>query len=179
MSKEWEGESATRGGVLIWMSARMREARARGEILRGVGSAVVCLSLSACAPVSVGPEISYAHNASDGKLALEWNCLYQRPGLVIRGLANSPWLSQPIKDLHFWVYGIDSQGRNVSNSSGSASRYVINTGQLTPFELPVVTTGTEVRFDLTYAYRVSDALRLDSPGEQINTTVDACPGVRP
>lgn len=151
----------------------------RGKILRRMGLFTLALGLAACAPVSVGPQVTYAHSTSDGKVALEWNCLYQPPGLVISGLANNPWLGQPIKDLHFWVYGIDAQGRNVSNATGSASRYVINSGQLTPFELPVRTTGTEVRFDLTYAYRVSESLRLNSPEEQINTKVDACPSVKP
>jgi hypothetical protein len=61
----------------------------------------------------------------------------------------------------------------------SDGKIQINLGQSAPFELPVAATGSEVRFDLTYAYTMGTSPFLYSDAEQRNTKVGACLGVKP
>jgi hypothetical protein len=144
---------------------------------RSASAVLLVLGLAACQPSAVNLTSQYAHDVSDGKVHLQWNCLSREPGLVMQGVANNPYLGVPIKNLEFWVYGIDAQGHNVSNAHG-LGRYLINLGDIAPFELSVQTTGTEVRFDLTYAYTMGTGPLLYSDARQLNTKADACPGTK-
>lgn len=72
------------------------------------------------------------------------------------GLAFNPWSSQPVRALEFELVGVDSRGRSVSEATTQARDYQLFTNQSTPFELDLKTVGSEVRFDLYFAYQFQE-----------------------
>jgi hypothetical protein len=154
----------------------------KGLLLRSVLLAVVAVSVGACAPYSysTGPSGDLPHRVTDGKVALSWKCLCPEPGIVrLEGLANNPYYPQPIKELEFQLYGVDGQGRNVSQTRGAARDYLIHTNAPSPFTLDLRTAGGEVRFDLVYMYRMRASFDSETFGPQQNLARNVCPDVKP
>ena len=99
---------------------------------------------------------SYAHQVTDGTVALYWNCSRPAPGVVqVQGVANNPYLGIPLEDLEFRLYGVTAQGYTVTRGRGSAKEYWINTNAPSPFTVSVQTKGAAVKFDLGYSYMLA------------------------
>jgi hypothetical protein len=131
---------------------------------------LLCLAtfgLSACAgdgtlrmptatPTPYPPQ-GYAHRVATSHVELYYNCSTPSPGGVhLDGLAFNPWSSQPVRALEFELVGVDSRGWSVSEAATQARDYQIFTNQSTPFELDLKTVGSEVRFDMYFAYQFSE-----------------------
>jgi hypothetical protein len=100
---------------------------------------------------------SYAHQVTDGKVALYWNCSRPSPGVVrVQGVANNPYLGTPLEDLEFRLYGVSAQGYTMARARGSAKEYWINMNAPSPFSIDIKTQGIAVRFDLQYSYMLAD-----------------------
>jgi hypothetical protein len=130
---------------------------------------------------------SYAHQVTDGKVALYWNCSRPSPGVVqVQGVANNPYLSTPLEDLEFRLYGVSAQGDTMARARGSAKEYWIQANAPSPFTLTIQTKGVAVRFDLGYSYMLADTGgggRFGGGGggtaEQQNSAKDICAGLGP
>jgi hypothetical protein len=130
---------------------------------------------------------SYAHQVTDGKVALYWNCTRPSPGVVqVQGVANNPWLAAPLEDLEFRLYGVSAQGYTMARARGSAKEYWIQTNAPSPFTLTIQTKGVAVKFDLGYSYMLADTGgggRFGGGGggsaEQQNSANNICAGLGP
>ena len=128
---------------------------------------------------------SYAHQVTDGKVALYWNCSRPSPGVVqVQGVANNPYSPTPLEDLEFRLYGMSAQGDTMARARGSAKEYWINTNAPSPFTLTIQTKGVAVRFDLSYSYMLAGDAggRFGGGGgsaEQQNTARNICAGLGP
>jgi hypothetical protein len=110
--------------------------------------------LAACGLAKPLPPFEeYAHQLSDGTVALYWNCSRPSAGMVrMGGWANSPFLASPLKDLDFILYGVNAQDGSVSWAKANAQSYLIQTNQPAAFTIDLQTVGGEVRYDLVYEY---------------------------
>jgi hypothetical protein len=149
---------------------------------RVVGCVGVALALGGCAATGPGPgldQTEYAHKATRGQVQLYWNCERPEPGLlVVAGYAVSPYTS-PVQDLKFRLEGVDAGRVPVSQATGAAQTYLIHLMERDPFRVALRTTGTEVRFDLTYTYvaKETGGGQNDSGGPIEHSLVarDVCP----
>jgi hypothetical protein len=99
---------------------------------------------------------SYAHQVTDGKVALYWNCSKPEPGVVrVQGVANNPYMMSPIQDLEFRLYGVSAQGYTMARARADAKDYWIQPNSPSPFTINIQTQGVAVRFDLGYSYMLS------------------------
>jgi hypothetical protein len=125
------------------------------------------LGLSACAaggtlrlPVATPtpyPPPGYVHRVATSDVELYYNCSTPSPGgMHLDGLAFNPWSSQPVRALEFELVGVDSRGWSVSEATAEARDYQLFTNQSTPFDLDLKTVGSEVRFDMYFAYQFSE-----------------------
>jgi hypothetical protein len=99
---------------------------------------------------------SYAHQVTDGTVALYWNCSRPSPGVVrVRGVANNPWMMAPLQDLELRLYGVSAQGYTMARASALAKDYWIQPNAPSPFTIDIQTEGIAVKFDLAYSYMLS------------------------
>ncbi len=129
------------------------------------------LILTACAQEQWKPEVNYAYNVDNGMMYLRWNCFSQPPGLVVQGFVNNI-LMTPMKNTQVSISGINAQGATVSSAQYTSFPYMLETMIRTPFEMRLKTTGTEVRYDLSYSY----AIGMDF-SQNPNFKMDACPNM--
>jgi hypothetical protein len=128
---------------------------------------------------------SYAHQVTDGTVALYWNCSRPSPGVVqVQGAANNPHLMVPLEDLEFRLYGVSVQGYTMARARGSAKDYWINTNAPSPFTLTIQTKGVAVKFDLGYSYMlagnvVGGLFGGGMSAEHQNMARDICAGLGP
>ena len=160
----------------------------QATFLRSVGLALLVIGLAACAGQNLDSSMDidfskYAHQVADGKVAIYWNCSRPTPGTVqVQGVANSPWFTDPIQDLQFWVYGVNSQDGNVSRAHGSTRDFLIQLNAPSPFDLTLQATGQEVRFDMIYDYTMGGGGGRRGAGvlgEQRNMARNICQGLAP
>jgi hypothetical protein len=128
---------------------------------------------------------SYAHQVTDGTVALYWNCSRPSPGVVrVEGVANNPNLMVPLEDLEFRLYGVTAQGYTISRGRANAKDYWINTNAPSPFTVSVQTKGAAVKFDLAYSYMLAGNIGGGLFGggmsaEHQNTANNICAGLAP
>lgn len=145
------------------------------------------VAVAACGLAKPMPPFdTFAHQISDGTVALYWNCSRPSQGVVrVEGWANNPYYPRPITELELLLYGVNAQDGNVSQAKGSARDYQIQTNEPSPFLVELRTTGGEVRYDLVYQYwgggdgggRLG---RLGGTGpRQQNMARDVCKGLAP
>jgi hypothetical protein len=124
--------------------------------------ATVVMNLAGCAPIAApergvvpgSPAEAFPHRVATSEVDLRWTCLQPEAGLLrMEGVAQSPWQAQPVRFLEFELVGIDARDRTTAQIAGTARDLQLHTNQTTPFLLELITTGTEVRFDLYYRYR--------------------------
>ena len=159
-------------------------------VTRGASLLPLLALLAGCAGGASSMDVnfsSYAHQVTDGKVALYWNCSRPSPGVVqVQGVANNPYLTVPLEDLEFRLYGVSAQGYTMARARGSTKEYWINTNAPSPFTLTIQTKGVAVRFDLGYSYMLADTGgggRFGGGGggsaEQQNSANDICAGLGP
>jgi len=153
----------------------------RRAFLCGTLVAAVTVGAGACAPyASAPPSGEFPHQVTDGRVALAWRCLRPEPGTVrVEGLANNPYYPQGVRELELELYGVDAQGRNVSQTRAAAQDVIIHTNSPSRFLLDLRTAGGEVRFDLVYMYRIRAVAGLDPSGPQHNLARNICPDLKP
>ncbi len=119
--------------------------------------AFFAVALGACGLAKPLPPLDrYAHYVTDGNVALYWNCSRPEPGVVqVAGWANSPYYSQPIKDLGFTLYGEDARGGDISSAQASAKSYLIFMMDPSLFTIDLRIAGGEVQYQLWYHYYFS------------------------
>jgi hypothetical protein len=127
--------------------------------------------LAACAQEQWKPEVNYAYNVDNGMMYLRWNCVSQPPELVVQGFVNNITM-QAMKNTQVKIYAIDSQGATVSSAQTTSIPWMLETNIRTPFDIRLKTTGTEVRYDLSYSY----AMGMDF-AQNPNWKMDACPNM--
>ena len=125
------------------------------------------VTLSACAadgtfvqlpaPFAAYPPSGYKHTVQSSHVVLYWNCAGPEVGVLrLEGLAFNPWMGAPVQYLEFELEGVDARAGSVSEGKTAARDFQIRTSQASPFQLDLRTTGTEVRFDLYYQYRMNE-----------------------
>lgn len=154
----------------------------------------IAMAVTACAAMDAAstqtPLETFAHRAANSDLVLRWNCVQPTAGtLRIDGVAHNPWQAQPIGYLELQAVGVDAHGRQTAEAEGKARDIQIFTNERSPFQLDLKTTGTEVRVDLYYQYRVNHewesgalllagppvaGLRLYAQSTNTNMVRDAC-----
>lgn len=159
-------------GTYSWSA---RKGKRKGGIKMAIKALGIVLGLSlimaACAQEQWKPEVNYAYNVDNGMMYLRWNCLSQPPGLVVQGFVNNITMVA-MKNTQVTISGIDAQGATVSSVQYTSFPYMLETMIRTPFEMRLKTTGTEVRYDLSYSY----AMGMDF-SQNPNFKMDACPNM--
>jgi len=127
---------------------------------------------------------SYAHQVTDGTVALYWNCSRPSPGIVqIQGVANNPWMVAPLEDLVLRFYGYSAQGATVVRASTMPKEYWINTNAPSPFTVNLQTKGAVAKVDLAYSYLLANEgggrFGGASEAEHQNTANNICSGLGP
>ena len=81
-------------------------------VTRGAYLLPLLALLAGCAGANSSMNVdfsSYAHQVTDGKVALYWNCSRPSPGVVqVQGVANNPYMMVPLEDLEFRLYGVSA-----------------------------------------------------------------------
>ena len=142
---------------------------------RALASAVLGGGLAACTPL-VGQQTatdavrpapaptSFSHRVSTTHVVLYWNCTRPEPGQVrLEGLVYSPYFSD-VRALQFELAGVARGERVVSEARAVLPDYGLGMNRTVPFQMTLRTTGTEVRYDLYYAYRAPGGLRSSLAG---------------
>ncbi len=151
----------------------------------------LALALAACAgdaPSRTLDVNSYAHQVTDGTVALYWNCSRPAPGLLrVEGMASNPHSPSPAEDLEFHLYGVNAKGRSVSRARATTKADWIEINAPSPFTIDLKAKGGESRLDLVYSYMLLGGAGGGGPfglgdergGERQNITRDICPGLVP
>jgi hypothetical protein len=126
------------------------------------GSVAACAPLAgqqqtgAAPPPAAAPTV-FSHRVSTTQVVLYWNCTRPESGqLRMEGLAYDPYFPD-VRDLQFKLVGVDSSDRVVSETWGVPRHYDLGLSRTSPFQLTLRSTGTEVRFDLSYGYLIERA----------------------
>ena len=127
---------------------------------------LVCLLTTGCRMVLGGdmgggswdaqlyPPAAFGSRVSTPDLTIYWNCARPDPAVVqVQGVAQNTSGDQ-VRFVRFELVGIDSSGKEVSESEGSLRATILYLNQTSPFAIQVKTAGTEVRFDLHSHYTV-------------------------
>lgn len=117
-----------------------------------------------------------SHHATTAEVEIEWTCARPRPGLLrLRGVARNSG-EREVRFLELGLVGVDAKDEKTLKAAAGLPDIVLSTSQASPFEMDLRTVGTEVRFDLSYQYRVVPRLGSprQSPSETRNTVRDAC-----
>jgi len=148
--------------------------------LYAVTLASLAVALAGCGTARPMPDVnSFAHRVTDNVVVLYWDCSRPAPGVVqVAGVANNPYYMTPVQNLGFRLYGVNTQGSDVSLAQGNAQAFLIYMNSPSPFTLDLKTQGTEVRYDLIYIYRLGQppggARALVAGGERQNYARNVC-----
>ena len=145
--------------------------------------AILAVALAACGMAQPMPDFnSFAHTVTDDVVVLYWNCSRPSPGVVrVAGWANNPYSPVALQDLEVRVYGVSTQGDNVSRGRGSAQSYMIYTNDPSPFTIDLKSVPGEARYDMTYSYMlpVVGRIAIVTGGEKQGYASNICAGLGP
>jgi hypothetical protein len=103
------------------------------------------------------PPAVFAHRVASSHVELYWNCGRPEPGVLrLDGVAQNTWAQQEVRFLELDLAGVDERDRPVSHAATALPDFLLRTNQISPFQMDLRTTGTEVRFDLYYRYRFQE-----------------------
>jgi len=154
---------------------------------RGAYLLPLLVLLTGCAGGASSMDInfsSYAHQVTDGTLALYWNCNRTSAGIVqIQGMANNPYMTAPLEDLVLHFYGYSAQGATVVRASTMPKEYWINTNAPSPFTVNLQTKGAVAKVDVAYSYQLANEgggrFGGASQAEHQNTANNICGNLGP
>jgi hypothetical protein len=131
----------------------------------------------------------YAHQVTDGTVALYWNCTRPSPGIVrIEGVANNPWVMSPLQDLLLRFYGYSAQGATLVRASTMPKEYWIQPNAPSPFTVNLETKEAVAKVDLAYSYMLAaigggggrgGGGGSSTSAEHQNTANNVCAGLAP
>ncbi len=184
----WREERGLSQGSLV--SLQTLHTRREGEMEISTRKCIAMMlallagALGACGTAQTSLDFSsYAHRVSDDVVVIYWNCSRPSPGVVqVQGVANNPFYPQPIQDLEIRVYGVNTQGGNVSRARGSTQDYLLQMNSPSAFKIDLKTVGGEVRYDIVYSYMAGEGGRMGLVGggmERQNFARDICAGLAP
>ena len=123
--------------------------------------AVLGLGMAACAtegiPQSappVYPPAVFAHRVSTSDVTVYWNCAQPEPGaLRVDGVVQNTG-GGSVEYAEVEIVSVDARDRTIASVRTAVRDLVLQTSQISPFQLGLRTVGAEARIDLYYEYRV-------------------------
>lgn len=125
---------------------------------------LVILALPACTPQGpygpqaaqppIYPQAVFAHRVSSPDADIYWNCTVPESGILrINGVAQNTG-GREVRFLELQVEAVDAKDRNILEAATAVPDILLYTNQISPFQLDLRTSGSEVRYDLFYQYSI-------------------------
>ena len=132
--------------------------------------AVLGLGMAACATEgtrksaptqpALYPPAVFAHRVSTAAVTVYWNCTQPEPGaLYVDGVVQNTG-GGVVQYAEVEIVSVDARDRTVASVRSAVREVVIQTNQVSPFQLGLRTVGAEARIDLYYEYRVRSVFGL-------------------
>jgi len=100
------------------------------------------------------PPAVFAHRISTTAVTVYWNCAQPEPGaLYVDGVVQNTGAGV-VQYAEVEIVSVDARDRTVASVRSAVRDVVIQTNQVSPFQLGLRTVGAEARIDLYYEYRV-------------------------
>lgn len=131
-----------------------------------------CAACAATIPQQAIPDYSrFSHSWAAQHVTLYWDCAEVEPGVLrIDGVGVNQWEPVPPEFLDLNLFGLDAQGRVLSQVRGSAQGAELIKNFPVPFRLELREQGGEVRVDLAYRYQYRDD-SFDRPFRRMPTYI--------
>jgi hypothetical protein len=131
---------------------------------------LVCVGAAACATDGGGstpaaqpplyPPAVFAHRVSTTEVSVFWNCTEPEPGaLRVDGVVQNTG-GGSIRFAEVEIVSVDARDRTIASMRSAVRDILLQTNQISPFQLGVRTVGAEARIDLYYEYWLPGLFRL-------------------
>lgn len=128
------------------------------------------LSMAACATEgtrqsvatqpTLYPPAVFAHRVSTTAVTVYWNCAQPEPGaLYVDGVVQNTG-GGVVQYAEVEIVSVDARDRTIASVRTAVPDVLIQTNQISPFQLGLRTVGAEARIDLYYEYRVRSLFGL-------------------
>lgn len=109
---------------------------------------------SAATQAALYPPAVFAHRVSTSDVSVYWNCTQPEPGaLRVEGVVQNTG-GGSVQYVDVEIVSVDAKDRTIASVRSTVRDLVLQTNQISPFQLGLRTVGAEARIDLYYEYRV-------------------------
>ncbi len=106
------------------------------------------------------PPAVFAHRVSTSDVSVYWNCTRPEPDTVrVDGVVQNIG-GGSVQYAEVEIVSVDAKDRTIASVNSTVRDAVLQTNQISPFQLGLRTVGAEVRIDLYYEYRVRSGFGL-------------------
>jgi len=138
---------------------------------------LACLGAAACATEGTGPPPTaqpalyppavFAHRVSTSDVTVYWNCTRPEPdALRVDGVVQNTG-GRTVQYAELEIVSVDARDSMIASVRSGVGDVVLQTNQISPFQLGLRVVGAEARIDLYYEYRVSP--RIGFGGSSFST----------
>jgi hypothetical protein len=125
---------------------------------------LVCLGAAACAsdgsppPSAARPALHppsvFANRVRTADVSVFWNCTQPAPAVLqVDGVVQNIG-GGTVRFARVEIVSVDARGRTIASVRADVQDQMLQTNQISPFQLSLRTVGAEARFDLFYEYRL-------------------------
>ena len=99
------------------------------------------------------PPAVFAHRVSTADLTVYWNCEQPEPGAVrVDGVVQNTG-GRSVEYAQIEIVSVDARERTIASVRSGVRDVILQTNQISPFQLGLRIVGAEARIDLYYEYR--------------------------
>jgi len=99
------------------------------------------------------PPAVFAHRVSTADLTVYWNCVQPEPGAVqVDGVVQNTG-GRSVEYAQVEIVSVDARERTIASVRSAVRDLILQTNQISPFQLGLRIVGAEARIDLYYEYR--------------------------
>ena len=106
------------------------------------------------------PPAVFAHRVSTSEITVYWNCARPEPDVLrVEGVVQNTG-GGSIQYAEVEIVSVDARDRTIASVGAPVRDAILQTNQISPFQLTLRTVGAETRIDLYYQYRAQTRLGL-------------------
>ena len=99
------------------------------------------------------PPAVFAHRVGTSDLTVYWNCTRPEPDVLrVEGVVQNTG-GGSIQYTEVEIVSVDARDRTIASVGAPVRDVILQTNQISPFQLTLRTVGAETRIDLYYVYR--------------------------